>query len=341
MQNKNNNQKGTMTKIRMNTELRNKLFNKIKHTFENEDTQEREAFLQAREIVDQQYDIASILAKDVVERSYPTDDVATLRHFKKKYGQPCDVVAKDKCFYFSHNEDVDDEGQQTETKSHFDFGLFGNLNGSEYDSEEGKKFAVAYYREELKAKDCNPDIFAQQNENKDNPHKTKHVDECMKALGHSNSYHSDETNTFGMEKNFNAPYYLDVIGTSYCRSRSISCTKNQYEQFETWRIAKANLVSKHQTWIDTIQKQCDQLKIGLKAYRYLSEGIELATELGIQVDEAELIRTNSTGLTIYNPSNLASMIKGMKNKHQSREAKILARKQYEESLNQLLTMYGN
>ena len=100
-----------------------------------------------------------------------------------------------------------------------------------------------------------------------------------------------------------------------------------------WRIAKGNLVSKHQTWIDSIVKQCDQLKIGLKAYRYLSEGIELATELGIQVDEAELIRTNSTGLTIYNPTNLASMIKGMKNKHQSREAKILARKQYEESIN--------
>ena len=95
------------------------------------------------------------------------------------------------------------------------------------------------------------------------------------------------------------------------------------------------MVTKHQTCIYTITKQCDQLKIGLKAYRYLSEGIELATELGIQVDEAELIRTNSTGLTIYNPSNLASMIKGMKNKqlNNTREAKILARKQYEESLN--------
>ena len=34
--------------------------------------------------------------------------------------------------------------------------------------------------------DCNPDIYAQQNENKDNPHKTKHVDECLKALGQSN-----------------------------------------------------------------------------------------------------------------------------------------------------------
>jgi hypothetical protein len=42
-----------MSKIRMNTELRNKLFNKIKNVFENEDTQEREAFLQARENVDE------------------------------------------------------------------------------------------------------------------------------------------------------------------------------------------------------------------------------------------------------------------------------------------------
>ena len=321
-----------MTKIRMNTELRNKLFNKIKHTFENEETQEQQAFFQAREDVDNKYALAHELAKEVVERSYPTEDVSVLRTFKKKYGDPCDVVAKDKCFYFAHSEDVDDEGETKETKSHFDFGLFGNLNGSEYDSDEGKKFAVAYYREELKAKDCNPDIYAQQNENKDNPHKTKHVDECMKVLSHSNSsYHSREET--GMTKDFNAPYYLDVIGTSYCRSRAIACTKDEYEAFETWRIAKANVVSKHQTWIDTITKQCDQLKIGLKAYRYLSEGIELATELGIQVDEAELIRTNSTGLTIYNPSNLASMIKGMKNKNQTREAKILARKQYEKSIN--------
>jgi hypothetical protein len=326
-------ERSKMTKIRMNTELRNKLFNKIKNVFENEDTQEREGFLRSREIFNTEQSYASTLAKEVVERAYPPEDVAVLRTFKKKYGSPCDVVAKDKCFYFAHSEDKDDEGDIKETKSHFDFGLFGNLNGSEYSDDDGKKFAVAYFREDLKAMDCNPDIFAQQNENKDNPHKTKHVDECMKALGRvGNSYHSSDDST-GMTKNFNAPYYLDVIGTSYCRSRAIACTKDEYTQFEQWRVAKANVVSKHQTWIDTIQKQCDQLKIGLKAYRYLSEGIELATELGIQVDEAELIRTNSTGLTIYNPSNLASMIKGMKNKNQSREAKILARKKYEESLN--------
>ena len=123
--------------------------------------------------------------------------------------------------------------------------MFGNLNGSEYSSEDGKKFAVAYYREELKEKNCNPDIYAQQNENKDNPHKTKHVDECMNALGYSGSYTSDGDNNIGMAKEFDKPYYLDVIGTSYCRSRAIDCTKDEYSMFERWRIAKGNLVSKH------------------------------------------------------------------------------------------------
>ena len=308
----------------MNTELRNKLFNKMKNVFENEDTQEREGYLQAREKVNDEYVIAHEFAKEIVERAYPKEDVSVLRTFKKKYGSPCDVVAKDKCFYFAHQEGVDEDNDPIETKSHFDFGLFGNLNGSEYSSEEGKKFAFAYFREDLKAMDCNPDIYAQQNENKDNPHKTKHADECMKALGYSGG--SDQ---IGMSKEFDNPYYLDVIGTSYCRSRAIACTKDEYTEFENFRIAKGNLVSKHQTWIDSIVKQCDQLKIGLKAYRYLSEGIELATELGIELDEAELIRTNSTGLTIYNPSNLASMIKGMKNTTMTREQKIAIRKEYE------------
>jgi hypothetical protein len=146
-------------------------------------------------------------------------------------------------------------------------------------------------------------------------------------LGYRGSSYYDDSN--GLTQSFNDQYNLDVIGTSHCRSRTIACTKIEYEHFEQWRVAKGNLVSTHQTWIDSIQKQCEQLKIGLKAYRYLSEAVELATELGIQIDEAELIRTNSTGLTIYNPSNLASLIKGMKNKNMSREAKILARKQYE------------
>jgi len=316
-----------MSKIRMNTEYRNKLFNRIKDVFEKEETQERQGFLEARENFENQQTTAFELARQVVERSYPKEDVATLRTFKKKYGDPCDVVAKDKCFYFSHSEDVDEDGDKKETQSHFDFGLFGNLNGRESYSgnDDSEHFAHAYYREELKAEGLNPDIYAQQSGKDSNPHKTKHVDANNKFLGKSGRYDDN----IGMAKTFDKQFELDVIGTSHCRSRAIACTKAEYEQFEQWRMAKANVVSKHQTWIDSITKQCDQLKIGLKAYRYLSEGIELATELGIEVDEAELVRTNSTGLTIYNPSNLASMIKGMKNKNQTREDKIKARLQYE------------
>ena len=314
----------------MNTEYRNKLFGKIKDVFEKEDTQERQAFLQAREEFDEGQKSTFELARQVVERSYPKEDVATLRKFKKKYGDPCDVVAKDKCFYFAHNEDVDEDGEKTQTQSHFDFGLYGNLNGREsYNSgEDSYHFAHAYYREELKEKGLNPDIIAQQNGKDDNPHKTKHVDANNKFLGKGNHSYSDDNN-IGMTKTFDEPFYLDVIGTSHCRSRAIACTKEEYLIFCNWREAKAKVVSTHQTWIDSLQKQFDQLKIGLKAYRYLSEGIELAKELGIEVDEAELVRTNSTGLTIYNPSNLANLIKGMKNKNVSREDKIKARLQYE------------
>ena len=313
----------------MNTEYRNKLYNRIKDVFGKEETQEQQAFMQSRELFNESQKNTFDLARQVVERSYPTDDVATLRKFKKKYGDPCDVVAKDKCFYFAHSEDVDDEGEKKETQSHFDFGLYGNLNGNEYGSgDDSEHFAHAYYREELKEKGCNPDIIAQQQGKDSNPHRTKHVDANNKFIGHS-SHRSNDEDGIGLNKQFDEQYKLDVIGTSHCRSRAIACTKNEYEIFLAWRSAKAKVVSTHQTWINSIQKQCDQLKIGLKAYRYLSEGIELATELGIELDEAELVRTNSTGLTIYNPSNLASMIKGMKNKNQTREDKIKARMNYE------------
>ena len=319
-----------MSKIRMNTEYRNKLYNRIKDVFEKEDTQERQAFLEARENFENKQTTTFELARQVVERSYPTEDVATLRTFKKKYGDPCDVVAKDKCFYFAYT-DKDADGEDKQTSQHFDFGLFGNLNGNEYGGgDDSDQFAHAYFREELKANGCNPDIIAQQQGKDSNPHKTKHVDACNKYLG-KNTYSND--NGTGMTRNFNDQFHLDVIGTSHCRSRAIACTQEEYLIFCQWLEAKAKVVSTHQTWINSIMKQADQLKIGLKAYRYLSEGIELATELGIELDEAELVRTNSTGLTIYNPSNLANLIKGMKNQTQTREQKIALRKQYEKSLN--------
>ena len=56
----------------------------------------------------------------------------------------------------------------------------------------------------------------------------------------------------------------------------------------------------------------------------VDEGIELANELGL-VKDHEIIRTNSSGLVIYNPKNLAERIKGMKNTEKTREQKIAER----------------
>ena len=230
-----------MSKIRMNTEFRNKILNRYGESAEQEMTQEKDAFNDAREKVDELYPKAFELAKEVVSRAYPPEDVATCKSLKQKYGSPLDVVAKDKCFYFSYAKDkneIDQDEERNEANDtvseHFDFGLFGSTGTSEYGDETGKQFAYAYKRDELKAKDCNPDIFAQQNGKDDNPHKTKHIDANDKALGYTrySNYNSDNDNSIGITREFDSQYYLDIIGTSHCRSRTIACTKEEFLIFK-------------------------------------------------------------------------------------------------------------
>ena len=249
-----------MSKIRMNTEFRNKILNRYVDNAETENTQEREAYNQAREKVDALYPLVFDVAKEVVSRAYPSDDVQTCKSLKAKYGSPLDVVAKDKCFYFSYAKDElneDEDESDRNVSEHFDFGLFGSVGNSDYNDETGKQFAYAYKREELKAKECNPDILAQQNGKEDNPHKTKHIEANDKALGYSrySSYNSDDDNSIGITKEFDSQFYLDIIGTSHCRSRTIACTKQEFEQFQMLKQAKANVITCHQKWIDSIEKQ--------------------------------------------------------------------------------------
>jgi len=323
-----------MSRIRMNTELRTKILNRYRESAEQENTQELEAYKQAREQVDLAYPRVFELARQVVARSYPREDVATCRTLKQKYGEPLDVVAKDKCFHFSYARENPSEDEDKEVSEHFDFGLYGDLGDSNYSrGESGKQFAYAYKREELKAKGCNPDILAQQNGKDENPYKTKHIDANDKALGYSgySSYNSDDDRNIGIAKDFDSQWYLDIIGTSHCRSRTIACSKDEFQVFQMLKQAKGQFIVCHLKWIDSIEKQKQAMKTGLKAYRYLSEGVELMKELDIELDEAELVRCNSTGLTIYNPQNLATMIKGMKNTTITREQKIAVRKAYEQN----------
>ena len=130
-------------------------------------------------------------------------------------------------------------------------------------------------------------------------------------------------------REWNSNYVLDLIGREYCRDRSIACNKEEYDVLMFWQQAKGQLIMAHEKWIESILNQMKEIKLGLKGYRYLDEAIELSTELGLNINDAEIIRTNSTGLVIYNPKNLADRIKGMKNKSISREQKIALRKAYD------------
>ena len=327
-----------MTNIRMNDELRGKILNRFVEHLEEHNSEEKKAYLKACKAITKQYPKVFKLAKKVVSRAYPAKDVGICQSLKKKYGDPLDVVAKDKCFYFSYATDIDNENDysESEVSEHFDFGLFGSCGSQhDYNNESGKKFAYAYYRDELKAKDCNPDVYPQHEGNQENPNKSMAIEKCSEALGYDrySNYNSSDDNNIGLTNEFDKQWYLDIIGTSHCRSRTIACSKVEFEKFQMFKKQKAQLYVAHCAWVGLMTKQIDQIKIGLKAYRTLIEGVNLMRQFNIKIDEADLVKVNSTGLTVYDPVNLADMVKGMATQSLTREQKIAERLKYESEHN--------
>ena len=319
-----------MARIRLNQEYRNKIANRMRVHLEQENTQEKELYLQAREEIKPLQDITWKLAEQIVRRHYTPEDVKMAYHLQNKF-ENVDTIAKDSCFHFGYHGEVEDRDQNDKPimkdkyiESHFDFKLTGNINGKEYDNNQD--FGYAYFRDELKGReDCNPDINIEQKDNQSNPHWTKIKDANDKYLG-TNGGRENQTS---YAREWNNDYVLDLIGREYCRDRSIACNKEEYDTLMFWQSKKGHLITCHEKWIESILNQMKEIKIGLKGYKYLDEAIELSTELGLNINDAEIIRTNSTGLVIYNPKNLADRIKSMKNKNVSRKDKIAARLLYE------------
>ena len=156
---------------------------------------------------------------------------------------------------------------------------------------------------------------------------TKFKDANDKYLGSN----SGRDNLTSYSDQWDKEYELDLIGREYCRDRQIAVSREEFKTFEIWQQAKGQLIMAHYKWIKSILNQMKEIKMGLKGYKYLDEMIELGTELGLSISDAELIRCNSGGLVIYNPKNLADRIKSMKNKNISREDKIKARILYEQN----------
>ena len=314
-------------RLRLNQEYRNKIANRMRVHIEAEDTQEKEKYFQARENIKGQQDSAWDLAHTIVRRHYTESDVEKARYLQNKF-ENVDTIASDSCFhlgYMGKAEDRDDNDKpiivDKRISHHFDFKIDGGINGQDNGSRD-HNFGYAYFRDELKAQeDCNPDIDIEMSGKDRNPFQTKFQDANSKYLG-TNGGRNNQTS---YSKEWNDDYKLDLIGREYCRDRQLDCSKQEFDTLMVWQQAKGHLIQCHQKWITSVLNQMKEIKIGLKGYRYLDEGLELATELGLNIDESEIIRTNSTGLTIYNPKNLADRIKAMKNTEKTREQKIAER----------------
>jgi hypothetical protein len=291
-------------KTRLNTDLRKKISSLILSHFENEKTTELENFKSAKEDITNAYNTAFKIASNVVGRAYPKDDVATLQTFKKKYGSACDVVAKDSCFYLANTEMATED--EKDNNEHFDFKLDANLSGRFSQSD----FALAYFRDELKSAGLNPEINIQHQDNRANPHHTQELDKIKKFLGFN-----DET---GITEQWKSKYALDVIGTSYCRSRTIPCSAKEFEQMRAFKNAKQVFVQSHYTWAEAIHKNMQDINNGLKDYKYVKDAIDLCKALELDINENELQRTAGVSLTIYQPENLASLIKSRRAKQDNK-----------------------
>ena len=328
-----------MSRIRLNQELRNKCGSRFKVHFEAEHTQEREKFFHERENFKSHQDQTWKLAKICVERQYPKKDVEMAHYLQAKYPN-VNTIAKDSCFHFGYmgKPEEHDEDDKYISK-HFDFRLNGSIDGidSQDDidtySPQSRDFGYAYFRDELKAQEnCNPDITIEMDGKDNNPHWTKFQDANDKYLGSS----SGKRNLTSYADKWDKEYELDLIGREYCRDRQIAVSREEFKTFEMWQQKKGQLIMAHYKWIKSILKQCKFVKDVLKGYKYLDEALEFAKESDVKIDEAEIIRCNSSGLMIYNPKNASDMLKSMKNVSMSREEKILARVEYEKQNNKQL-----
>jgi len=325
-------------RIRLNSEYRNKIASRMRVHLEQENTQEKEKFFQAREEMKPLQDETWKLAIEIVSRHYTPEDIKMAYHLQNKF-ENVDTIAKDSCFHFGYNGEVESRDdtdrpiiEEKYIESHFDFKLNGNINGQE--SGRQNDFAYAMYRDELKGREnCNPDINIEQKGNQSNPHWTKIDDANSKYLGlGSTGRESDDHIKFSQE--WNKDYVLDLIGREYCRDRSIACKENEYQILMTWQSAKGQLIMAHDKWISSVLNQVGKIKVWLKSWKYLDEALDFCAKAKCPIDEAEIIRCNSTGLAIFNPQNCADYLESMKNKDVSREDKIKARLLYNQQQSQ-------
>ena len=323
--------------VRLNANKRKSLVIDFRKHCESLDTHEKESFKQSRDdakyIIDSSFDTM----KEVVERRFPLEDVATLQTLQRKHNT-INAVGVDSCFFFKVTDApkvLDRYNDEVDKSKHFSFELDGSLSGdygSRYSgsSNSGKNFVYAMYREEMKAVGLNPDCNIEsdiQAESKSSDQRysrttNPYLSQCRNDNQHWLQGGQGGTNHFQSWKDKHA---LHIIGTGGCRSRAIPCTDLEFQKFEMMIQAKQDVVTKHTQLIQTVVARVNRFKEVIKSMTNFSQVENFANHDKIQWKIDPSILADKVGMDlVISIDDAAESIMNIGKPKPTREEKILA-----------------
>ena len=327
--------------IRLNAGKRRSLVIDFRRHCESLNTEEKEAFKQSRDDAKSTIDSSFATCKEVVQRRFKPEHIfgdRSLKFYEQEYNT-VDVVGTDSCFFFKVTDApkvLDRYNDEVEKSKHFSWELDGSMNG-DYgrgygSSNNGKNFAYAMYREDMKKVGLNPDcniendLKAEQSESRytrrdSNPY----LSQCRNDNQHWLEGKQGGANLYTEWKD---KYQLHIIGTGGCRSRAIPCTDLEFQRFEIMLQAKQDVVSKHTQWIQTVVARVDRFKEVIKSMTKFSQVEKFANHGKIQWKIDPSILADKMGMDlVISIDDAADSIMNIGAPKQTREEKILAWKQ--------------
>jgi len=310
----------TTKKITLNAEKRKVIADQFQSFYEDK---VKDKLVQAKEQYDIMREKAKFAINKVVRFHQPQEDVDTIRKMISKYNNAGGELYDDNCFYVQRPiTKVDDEGKEYDANDevHVRFDM-------------GRKFARAYYRDEMKAKGLNPDyhLSIQDDYSKRNPKYYNDESACNKFLGFSTSSNDDKS-VITPKAKWESDFKLWVIGTSYCHSRQFKVDESTLEFFKMYRASADNVIKEHEQMYNYVEGKMKTLRLGLKSYRTFDQAKKLADKVGVVLNETMMNESSSLALSIYSPENLASLLEDKE--VLTRNQKIaIARKQMQQSIN--------
>ena len=329
--------------VRLNAEKRKSLVIDFRKHCESLDTHEKEAFKQSRDDAKSINESSFITCKEVVERRFPLEDVATLQSLQRKHNT-INAVGTDSCFFFKVTDApkvLDRYDDEVDKSKHFSFELDGSLTGgytsSHYgrSSNSGKNFAYAMYRENMKAVGLNPDcnieadLQAEKTDQKYSRNTNPYLSQCRNDNHHWLQGGQGGTDYYQSWKDKHA---LHIIGTGGCRSRAIPCSDLEFQKFEMMIQARQEVVTKHTQWLQTVVARVSRFKEVIKSMTKFSQVENFANHEKIQWKIDSSILADKFGMDlVISIDDAADSIMNIGAPKPDRADKIKARLLYEQS----------